>query len=319
MALANQTIVLQGDLAGRHLEKLSSAASKPGYALEMDADGKLKPHSVRGGKGRRIFAKEDYLRGGLITGVLQDATTYYGSAETVLAHEARSGEKINTVLMLGENVAVGDYAISYGNGRMAKAASAFLANNLAASTTLGASSAAELTFSNGTVTIPANTLKVADVLRIRGHGTYPATNSTDTATVKVKIGSAAILTSPAVDVANADIFVFDATLVIRTIGATGTCIGSGFINVGVPTTATTRASHVVSTTIDTTGALSLTVTNTFSVSDAGNGTILQSLIVEHVKAGSSVISPDGAGEIWGQFEEAVNAASADAFCAMTVI
>ncbi len=55
------------------------------------------------------------------------------------------------------------------------------------------------------VTLPANTLQLGDVLRIRAQGICPSTNSTDTLNIKLKIGSLIVLATGALDVNNNDI------------------------------------------------------------------------------------------------------------------
>lgn len=134
------------------------------------------------------------------------------------------------------------------------------------------------------VTIPANTLKAGDVLRIRGQVIATATNSTDTLTLLLTIGGTTIVTSGAVDVANGDIGYFDAVVNIRTIGASGTMVATGVVALGVPGTVTAKPFLLGSTAIDTTAALAIAINADWSVADAGNSCRLDILDVERLAA-----------------------------------
>lgn len=276
------TIVLVGELGRYHREKRAAAAITPGMLLEVTSLDKYQAHSVRGGRGRCIIAKEDAFYGDALTGKTIDSA--YASSDLVFAHEARTGDRVYALIPPGENISVGDAMVSYGNGTFAKAAAGYLANNLADSATV-TNTTAETTFSNGTVTIPANTLKAGDQLRIRGTVRYPSTNSTDTAAVTVNLGATALVSFAALDVANADVMFFDVTVNIRTIGASGTFTAFGTYSAGVLGTATSRTATTLSTAIDTTVANTITVKVTWSVASTSNQAILSNLVVEEVSAG----------------------------------
>lgn len=129
-------------------------------------------------------------------------------------------------------------------------------------------------------TIPAGALRVGDVIRIRAQVIATATNSTDTLNVKLKIGTTTLAATGAVDVANDDVAVVDVTLVVRTIGATGTFIAFGHAGLGVAGTATQKNVFLGSTAIDTTAAQAVTVSATWSSTDAGNSCRLDALTIE---------------------------------------
>lgn len=134
------------------------------------------------------------------------------------------------------------------------------------------------------VTIPANSLKAGDVLVIRAQAIATATNSTDTLTLKLKIGSTVIIATAAVDVANGDVGYVDCILIVRTIGATGTIVASGVQGLGVPGTVTAKPFLLASSVVDTTAALAITVTATWSVANAGNSCRLDCLTVHRLAA-----------------------------------
>lgn len=324
------TVVLIGDLERYHEEApaYGSTQIKPGYLLEVYNDSgtkKFRSHTVRGGRSQKLFAKEDAFRGGtvagLIAGIEGTAVSYYlgTNNDQVFAHRAQPGDKIQAVLKKGENVSIGDWAISYGDGTLCKAASAYLADNTAASNLI-TNTTTETTFSNGTVTIPKNTLAAGDVIRVRAQGIAPATNSTDTLTIKLKIGSTVIATTGAIDVANNDIFVVDASIVIRTVGATGTLVAYGTVSLGASGTATAKVFNLASTTVDTTADQTLTVTATWSVANAGNTVQMDNLLVEKVSGGSGATGSTQ-GDLVGQFDEAkdLSVAAADAFCKVKIV
>lgn len=140
----------------------------------------------------------------------------------------------------------------------------------------------------GAVAIPANSLKVGDVIRIRFQGIATATNSTDTLTVKLYIGGlsgTALIAEAATDVADNNVFTGEYELVIRTIGATGTVVGVGTYK-SVPAaegTMTVKDDILASTTIDTTAAQSVSVSGTWSVASSSNSCRLDILNVSRVR------------------------------------
>jgi predicted RecA/RadA family phage recombinase len=82
------------------------------------------------------------------------------------------------------------------------------------SATVVTNTVTETTFDQN-VPIAANRLQVGDVIRVRGMGVCPSTNSTDTLTVKLKLGATVIVATAAVDVANNDIWLIEADIVVR--------------------------------------------------------------------------------------------------------
>lgn len=306
MSTGKRTIILTRQDECIYDEATISGTPLPGYLVEMNSAGKVQAHSTRGGKSSRKFLREDSLQG----------KTYlqaYADGDLGQFYTCPQGVKVYGVLKVLENVAIGDFLISNGDGTVVKAASAVLVNNVADSTTI-TNVTAETTFSNGTITIPKNTLKVGDSIRIRGLVVFVATNSTDTAQIKVKLGSTSIVDTGAIDNANADVCQFDITLVVRTIGATGTIVGQATYSDGVLGTATTRTAVLASTSIDTTAAITITVTQTTSVANAGNQSVLRMLIAEQVKMGTAAGAGSSGGDIIGKVTVAkdLSAASADA-------
>ncbi|MBI3866813.1 MAG: DUF2190 family protein [Planctomycetia bacterium] len=130
------------------------------------------------------------------------------------------------------------------------------------------------------VTIPAGTLQVGDVIRVRGEVIAISTNSTDTLTIRLKIGATVIVVTAAVDVANNDIGYVEADVVVRTVGAGGTIVACGVQALGTEGTVTAKPFKLASTAIDTTVAQTVKASAQWSVANAGNQVRLDVLDVE---------------------------------------
>lgn len=152
-------------------------------------------------------------------------------------------------------------------------------NQIAASSAITASST-ETPFDQAPAVFPANLLKVGTRIKFRGQVIATATNSTDTLTIKVKLGSTVIFNSGALDVANNDISYFDGEITVRDIGATGHIVANGIGTIGTEGTSTDKAFKLASTAIDTTATQALTVTAQWSTTNAGNSCRSDGLTVE---------------------------------------
>jgi hypothetical protein len=155
--------------------------------------------------------------------------------------------------------------------------------NVAASTALTASST-ETLFSTS-YSIPANTLVPGQLIKISYWGIVTASNASDTFASVLRIGGVAgtaLYTHTATDATNNDIFLGEYTLVVRTIGASGTIVGWGWgKNVpAVEATTAVRTDVLASTAIDTTVAQVIGVTGQFSSTSASNSARLDMLAVE---------------------------------------
>ncbi len=137
------------------------------------------------------------------------------------------------------------------------------------------------------VMVPANLLSVGSVLRIDAKVSVPSGNSTDTLTLKLKLGSQVLVTSPAVDVTNGggDCGVLSAIVTVRSIGSSGSLTANSQVGLGVPGTATMRVGGVAGAfTLDTTAAQAVTVTATWSAMSASDQAVLEDLVVTLVRA-----------------------------------
>ena len=144
-------------------------------------------------------------------------------------------------------------------------------------------SSTETTF-NKSVIIPANTLSVGDIIKIRSAIVVSAVNATDTLVGDLLLNATKVCTSHALAVAANDLITVDVDLVVRTIGASGTVVASGFQHIGAKTvgavaTTTFRPVFLVSTTLDTTAAATIAVSAKWSAASANNTCALQVLDV----------------------------------------
>lgn len=296
------TVLLEGSFRPLKQSVKAGVAITPGHIIEEYNDSgtsKVRPDTNRNAGGLFYVALEDALIGRTID-------DEFAIGETVRYTQSTPGKVFNMLLAIGENVTKHDPILRYGDGTVAKAASSVLANIVAPSTTLTSWTTA-VAFDNGTVAIPAGTLKVGDQIRVRGKVRLPSTNSTDTFTGTLNWGATALITTAALDGTNDDVWLFDEVVTIRTIGASGTFTGSGRSAFGVLGTATFRPFSTNSTAVDTTAAVSLTVKMACSNSSSSNQAILEELTVEHIKAGATGVElATGVGAIIGEADESVD-------------
>lgn len=141
-------------------------------------------------------------------------------------------------------------------------------------------------------TIPANFLRPGDVIRVRWQGIATATNSTDTLRSRLMLGTVAVVTQAAVDVANNDVFQGEATIIVRAIGASGAIVAAatspviGAAKQDGTSSITARSEFLASTAVDTTAALTVAIEGKWSSTNAGNSCRLDMIHVEVVRAGS---------------------------------
>ena len=121
----------------------------------------------------------------------------------------------------------------------------------AASTAITGTTETETAFDTS-YTFAANTIKAGMTIRIQGQGICTATTGSETHTIAVKLGSVTLLFKAAIDPANNDIWWFDVTVSVRTVGAGGTVVACGMIALGASDTAAPVLQNTASSTLDTT-------------------------------------------------------------------
>jgi len=137
----------------------------------------------------------------------------------------------------------------------------------------------------GSVSVPANYMtQVGQELNIFARVDVTSGNGTDTLVLKAYLGSTLIGQSPTVDVTNGggDIGLMRLLLTARTVGNAGTAYAAGDSALGVPVTATMRATGSASeiTAIDWTAAQTISIKGTWSAASASNSCKLTMLTVK---------------------------------------
>lgn len=118
-----------------------------------------------------------------------------------------------------------------------------------------------------TLTIPANTLKAGDVIKLRGQLVGITRTSTDTTLVTISFGSTAIATLAAAFAhATTNFLYFDVEFLVVTSGSGGTAVAAGLVGGGTAgATVTTVA--MASATFNTTVAEAFAINGTFSANN----------------------------------------------------
>ena len=98
-------------------EYIANAAITPGMLVELISTGKIRKHATAGGSAEGLFAVEDEFQGKGI----DDA---YVANTPVQCWVVEPGDQVNALLDDGENVVIGDFLESAGNGFLQKYSSA---------------------------------------------------------------------------------------------------------------------------------------------------------------------------------------------------
>jgi len=130
-------------------------------------------------------------------------------------------------------------------------------------------------------TIPADTLKAGDIVRIKAFATVLDNNSTDTLTPILKFGGTAIATGAALDVADDDIVYAWADVHVTKDGSSGTCTAISEIRTDA-LGATVIIGQTALTSMDTTGGLAVVLNVDWSVAHADNEVRIDAFSVELV-------------------------------------
>lgn len=105
-------------------EKVAAGAITPGFLLELDSAGKVQAHSTAEGTAHKIFAVEDDLQG-------KEISQAYSTGDVVQVCYADAGDEIYALIADGEDIAIGDYLVSNGDGYLKEASTADSAGVLA--------------------------------------------------------------------------------------------------------------------------------------------------------------------------------------------
>lgn len=159
----------------------------------------------------------------------------------------------------------------------------FRSGSILANSSAVTNTATETAFDK-TVVIPARHCHKGVRLRIRGSVRHSATHTTDTSTIKVKLSDGSttviIFASAAQDVANESVCAFDCEVIFRgALSATAEVVGHSTGGFNVASTYRTTYGIPDASALDTTAAITVSVTETWSVADVGNSSFLESLTV----------------------------------------
>ena len=145
-------------------------------------------------------------------------------------------------------------------------------NDIAAGAALTNSTAETILASS---TIRARSLQAGQLIAVRFAGIVTAANSTDTLTVRLRLGGLSgtvLIGMAAQDVSANDVFTGEYELAVRSVGAAGTVVGVGTFK-SVPAaegTMTVKDDILPATALDTTVDQVIAVTGQWSVANAGN-------------------------------------------------
>ena len=125
--------------------------------------------------------------------------------------------------------------------------------------------------------IAANTLAAGDRIDIIACGTVLDVNATPNLTIKLYLGSTVIYTSGAVAAVQNDTFEIRATVIVRSIGATGSVVAMA---IGNDTNDGALGKTTVIGSLNTTAAIKIKVSAEWSASDASNQARLETIVAD---------------------------------------
>lgn len=137
----------------------------------------------------------------------------------------------------------------------------------------------ETAFSTGSKTIDGAKLRAGDVIEVIARAYVLDNNSTDTLTVKLYAGTEEIVTTGAVDAADADIVYIHAFITVRIAGSGGHLSASGVVANGVEGTVTAKPFRKDDAAEDLSGDVAIAAKATWSVAHADNEVYLEDFIV----------------------------------------
>lgn len=137
------------------------------------------------------------------------------------------------------------------------------------------------------VTLAKNSLKVGDEFDIIGSGTVVAAQSTDTLTLLTTIGGQTAASSGAIDVATGGVYSVRLTALVRSVGASGSILVTGWVGLG-----TTNVPIRTVITVDTTSAVAIVTNADWSVASTNNSFTMSGLSVRKTFSAGSLVLPD---------------------------
>lgn len=306
----NQIILMD---MGHHEEYRAAAALKPGHLIQLTSDTEVQKHASAGAIGEKMFAKEDALQGKTI----DDA---YAAGDLVSCHVCLPGCRLQARVAAGAVAIVeGDWLGSAGDGTLRKVTPAPELLYSAVADSAEHENTTDAADFDKSYTFAANSLQVGDVIEVEGQVNVVDNNGTDTLTLLLTLGGVTLATTGAVNVEDNDVGYFKASIVVRSLGATGAIQAAGVQSLGVPGTVTAKP-FKTATTVDTTAALKVAINADWSAEHADNEAALTMLNVSIRRFGSLAGSGgSGAGVIAQALSDLDNSAgSAEEFIRIRV-
>lgn len=114
------SIAVYGNPAVELESIVATAAVTPGFLMERASATTVQPHSSAQGSAQTLFAVEDKMTGGASTtgSFVATVDVPYAVGDKVYMLYARPGDVIWAWLDTGENVTVGTFLVSAGNGNL---------------------------------------------------------------------------------------------------------------------------------------------------------------------------------------------------------
>jgi len=92
-------------------ERTPAANITPGMLIELTSSGTMQAHSTAGGDAQKVWALENELEG-------EDINTAVGTSDKVQCWYTTAGDEIYAILNDGEDIDIGDFLESAGNGNL---------------------------------------------------------------------------------------------------------------------------------------------------------------------------------------------------------
>lgn len=114
---APKTVLLRGSPQSNEATAKAGGNIIPGHLIETFTDGTVRPHSTGGGNAIKEFAREAEITGHGVDDVYADGSVVY-------SYSCKPGDRIYAWLKNGQNVAIGTFLESAGNGSLRDVATA---------------------------------------------------------------------------------------------------------------------------------------------------------------------------------------------------
>ena len=108
--MAKKTIKIKSYLDVQE-ELIANAAVTPGMLVEEMSTGKARAHATQDGNALPMFAVEDEMQGKIIT-------ENYAADDPIQCWIPQRGDQVYAILVSGQNVAIGEFLTSNGDGKL---------------------------------------------------------------------------------------------------------------------------------------------------------------------------------------------------------